>query len=273
MRVSAAKLRSRLRPLGLDLLPIDGQASSHAVWVDLGHIDCGAGEALGVDQHTWWQRTAAISGSPLGAAVSAWLGGVAKSLSHGVSRTLGTYSELIVGAPNVIAAGGNGRPYAFVLGMLTDSRIAIWGDRALGYGYGKQLCRVAGTRFDSYAATAVDGSALLEAEITPAHAHEWQSVPALPGFRRMLPLLSQPLLGHLAMDRFAVSWLERDYDSAELVPANVRLRWGATLARGLAAGELVVPPVRKQAAAAAAFSARRIPTRVTYPRHLRLAEL
>jgi hypothetical protein len=157
--------------------------------------------------------------------------------------------------------------------MYTDSPVALWGDRALRYGYRKQLCELTAALFESYAARTSDGQQLLKAEIN-AHG-AWQTASTLSGLDRVLALISQPLLGHVGGDQFALSYLERDYATigeAVLAPSSVRMRWSATLTTALASGELDVPALGRRAPWGA-FSARNVATRVTYPEHLLLAEL
>lgn len=280
--VPRVSLERVLDPLGLELTTVPGSPpDEHPVWIDLGQIKAGAGEALDRDQHAWWRR----GGETLGAAV-AWGSGAAIILNHlqprlealggawgerysrSLSRTLGTYLELLVAVPNVIARGGCGQRYCYVLGMHTNNPIAIWGDRALGYGYQKRLSRLDDRKFASYRAASADGRVLLlaatiETEPKPMRRSARATV------ERAIELMSQPLLGRLADGRFSLSRLERDYldERVQLQACRVEL----SIARDLVAG---VPELDLEVSAFdrktpwGAFCAADVPTRVTFPRHL-----
>jgi hypothetical protein len=280
-------LRALLRPLGLELAPTHGAPrNSHPIWIDLGYIKSGAGEALDLDQHAWWRRTAEAAGGAWGWASGAWaigamnastgaFTGIAEQFSRQVSRTLGSYQEILIAVPNVVASRTGGGPYAFVLGMFTNSPIAIWGDQALRYGYQKRFCRLDGQLFHTYAARDSTGATLLSAEITIPKAHTWRPARRIAGLAAQLRLTSQPLLGHLGQGRFALSLLERDYlepEQALVVPSQVALSAAPDLMAGLAATESAVAAIGRRSPWGA-FSVNNVPTRVTYPVHVSLADL
>jgi hypothetical protein len=276
-----AALRRRLQSLGLDVTPVASASPGlHPLWVDLGRVKSGTGEALQLDQHAWWRRTGEAAGSALG-----WASGsrgiktfgalgaeLAERFSHGISAALGNYHEVIIAAPNVTASSGGPR-YAFVLGMYTDSAVAIWGDRALRYGYGKQGCWIDAQPFRAYSARIMGSAApLLSAQIEVTS--PWRRAAALPQLPQQLALMSQPLLGHLGGARFALSGLERDYSvsgEARVAASTVRLSLRA-LPAGLADREHLLAALAP-AAPWGAFSISDVPTRVTYPRHVTLNEL
>lgn len=274
-------LRRHLQSVGLDVAPVTSAPPGlHPLWVDLGHVKAGTGEALRLDQHAWWRRTGETAGSAL-----AWASGssgmkafgalgaeLAERFSHGISAALGNYHEVIVAAPNVTRSSAGPR-YAFVLGMYTDSAVAIWGDRALRYGYGKQACWISARPFQTYGARTMGSTApLLSAHIEITS--PWRPPGALPQLPQQLALMSQPLLGHLGGARFALSALERDYSAssqARVAASSVRLSLRA-LPAGLADREHVLAALAP-GAAWGAFSISDVPTRVTYPRHVTLNEL
>ena len=280
-------LQGLLRPLGLDLSPVQGAPrDEHPVWIDLGYVKSGAGEALEVDQHVWWRRTGEAAGSALSWAYGAWtaaalrasteaLGGVAEQFSRSVSRTLGTYEEILIAVPNVIASRGGDRPYAFVLGMYTNSPIAVWGDGALRYGYKKRFCRVQSQLFQSYAVRDSEGTTLLSANIAISESQSWRPARSVTGLAEPLRLISQPLLGDLGQGRFALSLLERDYLDQRhtlVIPSQVALKAAPELVAGLPGAEYATAPLGSQAPWGA-FSFANVTTRVTYPYHLSLADL
>jgi len=145
----------------------------------------------------------------------------------------------------------------------------------LRYGYGKQLCRLGGQRFESYSVAAPNGAAVLHAEISLSSPGTWRHFHQLPGLARLLRLCGQPLLGRLSDDSFAVSLLERDYAEDKvgpLAPCAVALDLNKDLARGLRGGAASIGAFSRNFRFGA-FSARDVPTRVTFPEHRRLSQL
>jgi len=287
--VPKANLERVLAPLGLELAAVRGtSADEHPVWLDLGHIKAGAGEALNREQHAWWRR----GGETLGAAVS-WASGVALAFnglqsrletlggdlgerySRALSRTLGTYLELLVAVPNVVVRGGHGERYCYVLAMHTNNPIAIWGDRALGYGYQKRLSRLNRRSFGSYQVASADGRAMLlaaKSELLSQRARGSGRIPA--PIKRAVELISQPLLGCLESGRFARSRLERDYFDArlQLQPCCVELSVGRELAAGIPELDLEVSAFDRSTSWGA-FRVADMPTRVTFPEPLHASTL
>lgn len=287
--VPKTNLERLLAPLGLELVAVPGASfDEHPVWLDLGHIKAGAGEALNREQHAWWRR----GGETLGAAV-AWASGAALAFnrlqprletlggdlgehySRALSRTLGTYLELLVAVPNVVAQGRHGDRYCFVLGMHTNNPIAIWGDRALGYGYQKRLSRLDTHSYGSYEVTTPDRRAvLLAAKIEPTSEPMRRSTRTPAPIKRAIELISQPLLGHLGSGRFARSRLERDYfdERLQLQPCSVELTVGRELAAGLPELDLEVSAFERRTPWGA-FWVTDVPTRVTFPEPLQASAL
>ena len=276
------RLVAHLRPIGLELQPVrDVSRALHPIWLDLGQIKLGAGEALDLDQHAWWRRTGDLAGSALGLFAGGMRGAergravasdLAERFSRSLSRSLGTYREIIVAVPNVTTRRGSAT-YAFVLNMLTDSPIALWGDRALGYGYGKRLCELTTARFTRYSGRFPLGEHLFDASVSRDAASEWAPIDELSDARPLLELLSQPLLGTIGADRFAVSRLDRDYAVQALAaPHAVDIRVAPELTRGLVAGRFHVSAVSSRTPWGALCVAD-LPTRVSYPEQRRGAQL
>lgn len=284
------ELQALLNPLGLEVASVrDAPQGLHPVWVDLGYIREGAGEALALDQHAWWRRTAEAAGGAWGLAASAWtMGGMgassemvatsmrlAEQFSYGLSRVLGTYREVLVATPNVIASRSGGGPYAFVLGMYTDSPVAVWGDRALRYGYQKRFCQLDGRPFRTFSGRDSAGKTLLNAEITILQSESWKPARSVPGLSTQLRLLSQPLLGRLGPHRFALSLLERDYldqEHALAIPSRVALQVAPALIAGLPAASCTTEPIGSESPWGS-FSVSNVATRVSYPQHVSVTDL
>jgi hypothetical protein len=300
LSVPADGIRRFLEPRGLALLPFpQTKRGSHLVWIDLGRIVSGAAQASGIDQHTWWGRTGEAMGGSIGWAMGAsigwFMGGpkgaaalaergakaganmaeeVARELSRGASEVLGSYLESIVAIPNVVVEGGKRGPYLFVLGMHTNGPVAVWGDRTLRYGYGKRLLDLAANGFESYVVREPSGARLLTLELTLPDGSSWRRPTELVGLERVQSVLSQPLLGELDGDQFALSHLERSYPTGVecVTPASGHIEVASAFANGFPGGTYEIEgiaPTRPWGA----FSAKRIPTRVTYPEHRRRAEL
>jgi hypothetical protein len=232
----------------------------------------------------FWSGAAAgwFGGAGLGAAA----GGVAgagygrmmgarsgRSVSAATSQELGCYREAIVAVPNVVGRK-NGARYLFVLAMHTDGRIAVWGDEVLRYGYHKRLGDLTGRRFESYEVRDKGGETLLHAETTPPAARSWRRPREAAGIMGALGWMSQPLLGHLGEDRFAVSVLERRYSGAgvRVAPVAGRLRTQATLAPLLPAGDYDLLPLGPRRPWGS-FLVEGVEAAVTYPEHRLRSEL
>jgi hypothetical protein len=186
-----------------------------------------------------------------------------------MSQVLGSYLETIVAIPNVVVNGGRGGPYLYVLGMHTNGAVAVWGDRTLRYGYGKRLLEISASGFESYEVRE-RGANLLKAELSEPNAGSWRRPADLVGVASVASLLSQPLLGQLEDDLFALSYLERSYpDELECVaPASGQLRVMPAFAEGLPGGNYQLEALGRTSVYGA-FSARGVATRVTYPEHRR----
>ncbi|HXU04766.1 MAG TPA: hypothetical protein VN903_27575 [Polyangia bacterium] len=286
-------LREGLGALGLAVEKAAGvPRGAHPIWIDLGYIEGGAAEAGGVDQHTWAQWAGATTGAAALSALGSWLGpvgfwsgaaagwfvggGSGRLLSATTSRALGCYREAIVAVPNVVGKIGrrNATRYQFVLAMHTDGPVAVWGDETLRYGYHKRLGKLTRHSFESYEVCDQKGEALLRAETRPPATGAWRRPRDVAGMAGALAWMSQPLLGHLEDDRFAVSVLERRYRGARVrvAPVAGRLRTQPSLAPLLPAGDYDLLPLGPRRPWGA-FVVDAVEAAVTYPEHRRKSEL
>jgi hypothetical protein len=218
---------------GLRLVSTDS-ALPHPVWIDVASIHEGRAELGGVDQHAWsalgygaLAATSAAAWGPLAwAAASATGAALGRSLSEWSARSLGTYDEVLVGIPDVLDPE-TGTPCTFVAGMITNSPVAVWGDRTLGCGYQKRLApmtREAPARWQVGAGGELLVATFERADAPIAHLRE--------AARRRL---EAPLLGWLAPGRFARTRLVRDFDAPDVVlrGAHGTLQLGAAFPAGL----------------------------------------
>ena len=223
-----------------------------------------------------------VGGAGLGAAAGGAAGGAygralgarsGRSLSATTSQALGTYREVIVAVPNVVGRRRGAR-YLFVLAMHTDGPVAVWGDETLGYGYRKRLGTLTGKKFELYEVRDGRGEHLLSAQTRPAAASAWRRPAEMPGLSGALGWLSQPLLGHLGDNRFAVSVLERRYLGAKVrvAPVAGRLWTRGPLAPLLREGAHELLPLGARRPWGA-FTVDSVEARVTYPEHRRRNEL
>jgi hypothetical protein len=194
----------------------------------------------------WW---GALVGSTVGGALgamggaldgaarmSALSGQAARRMSESLSRTIGSYREILIDVPNVTRAGaGSSEPrHRFVLAMYADNPVAIAGDRALGTGYGKRLAAIQSEPGRTYQLTA-DCQVLLRASVDADHDGELGACVARDRFGW---LWRQPLLGRRSDGRLMVSRLDRTFDQPGLSVAAVsaRLEVGPGCAPGLPSG-------------------------------------
>lgn len=231
------------RGFGLRLLG-PGSEPAHPVWVDVASITAGRAELAGVDQHDWaalgWGALAgagAAAWGPLAWAPAAGLGAtLGRAWSEWSAGALGTYDEVLVGVPDV-ADPARGTRCTFVAGMITNSPVAAWGDRALGCGYRKQLAPIA--RVGAARWSVGDGGRILDAR--------FEDVATSPGAAREAARLrlAAPLLGWLGGRRFARTMLARDLDAPGVTVTAARgtVRVGDGFPAGLGAGEAAVGPV------------------------------
>jgi hypothetical protein len=237
---------------GLRLAPLEGAPpASHPVLVEFWYVRDGRAELDGSDQHEW-SATAASAGAAiasagvgalLGGSVGAWLGPLGawwgagagwlsgatlgeaqggvwgRRLSEQVSRALGTYGEVAVTMPGVWLPDGRG-PFQRVLGMYTDSPIALWTAQTFGYGFGKRLCGLSVDPFRAWT-VAEDGQPRLEARFGEAATAEARAPLGAIQAWRALPLLGAPEAG-----RFAISVMDRAPARESLVGGIVTIHPG-----------------------------------------------
>jgi hypothetical protein len=252
---SATTGAAALAFLGSWLGPVGFWSGAAAGWLGGAGLGAAAGGAFGA---TYGRVVGARSG---------------RRLSATTSEALGCYREAIVAVPNVVGRK-NGTRYLFVLAMHTDGPVAIWGDEVLRYGYHKRLGSLKGRRFESYEVRDRQGEMLLQAETRPPAASAWRRPREAAGFTGALDWMSQPLLGHLEGDRFAVSVLERHYLGAgvRVAPVAGRLRTRSSLAPLLPAKEYDLVPLGPRRPWGS-FIVDTVEARVTYPEHRRRGDL
>jgi hypothetical protein len=144
--------------------------------------------------------------------------------------------------------------------MFTDSRVARWGDRLLGFGFSKRLAAVAEDRA-RYEARSLQGDVLLDAALAPTERpRSFRGQPALGSLRGCL---SAPLVTS-RKGRLAVAALDRAFDDSRGggLEGVVRVNW--PLVPAALAGEHPVTPVGPDRPWGA-FQAERLPVRLTYP--------
>jgi hypothetical protein len=191
---------------------------------------------------------------------------MARGLSEAMSRTLGTYKEVLVAVPNAVRSGGHGDPYMFVLGMYSNGPVSIWADRVQRCGYRKCPANISRHGFQRYEIRHGERSASLSAVFAPAREAEWAPADARLGVYRAL--FAQPLLGHLDDGTFAVTFLDRFLEAPEVrwAPVSGRLAIASDFIAGVPAGEFDVQELSAEHPWGA-FQAASILVKVTPPHH------
>jgi hypothetical protein len=254
-------------------------ATAASGWAAMGGATSGAA-AVGVAGPVgwWWGAltgflAGSVSGSMAGFAAGAAKGArmgaeLGEGVSGRISRTLGTYEEVLVAVPNARPLRGPRRaprargPYLFVLGMVCSAPLPIWGDRALRFGYQKAPGTIVRDGFRRYEVAGESGKAAALVARTPPR---WSAVDArLDGYRAVLG--SQPLLGRLDDGSFAVTVLHRFFDSRALrwSPVSGQLDVGAGFVEGVPEGKHAITGLTKDRPWGA-FHTERLPVKVTYP--------
>jgi hypothetical protein len=170
---------------------------------------------------------------------------VAQALSEAASRVIATYDEIVVGIPNVVRPKGLG-PHMYVLGMVSNGAVSIWGDRALGCGYQKRVAEIDRHGFKRYEVHDGRGARRLTALLSPAPDDSWVAPDdRLKAYRL---IFAQPLLGHLGGQRFAVTFLDRLLDDVGIrwAPASARLTIAPGFIDGLPGGMFEVPALSSE---------------------------
>jgi hypothetical protein len=208
----------------------------------------------------------AASGVTAGATYGASAGAQAgRGLSEMTSRTVGTYHEVMVSIPHVVARNGSGSPHLFVIGMHTDSPVSLWTQQAFGFGFNKHLATISSERFRSVEVRSRDGELLISVALAPAEPHAWRPARDRPELEPVRRWLSQPLLGHVG-NRLTRSYLDRFYDDASvrLAPVSGSLVTSRAFGAGVPPGEYDIRP-SVSGHNLGAFQAAGVPVRLTYP--------
>lgn len=268
LRVKKADLLERLKPFGLEVEAFAGLPSDeHPVVIETFNSRDSWGAGRDLLGNTWTnhdlcRRTGAVAGAlgwgtlgllggPL---VSMWCGVVgakvggkfAEATSQAVTQRVGNPSEVMVWVPNAKRAGqpeGEGRLYLAMPGMYTNKLVADLGEQLVGYGMHKEGAKVSGdlsgfqvvdegrevlrTRY--IAGPRGPGLAALEADVVDQQVLE--------------ALRTQPILGHLSGQSFAISMLQRflETDPNRCSSSVVRRRL-SPLRAGMAEATLEVGP-------------------------------
>lgn len=248
---------------------LEGLGRQHPLCLELWFVSEGRLELGGADQHQWCASIGAAQGALLerlllgaGAGrIRETCGAGARALSGLASGWLGTYHELMLSVPGVVCEGLAGQ-HTLVVGMLTDSWLARWGDAALGFGYRKRPGRFATDRALSWRVF-TGAEELLSVQAEPGGAAGAEALPELASAWR------EPLLGVSANGRWAVSHLQRDLRApgAGVMAVGGTLGLAAPLPIGPGAGshELLTWP---EAGGWGSFYFCDVPARISYPARL-----
>jgi len=208
----------------------------------------------------------AALGSISGATVGASLG--ARGVQRATQRTVhrfGSYQEILLALPNV-RLGNAPERRQLVLGMYTDSGLARWGERVLGYGYGKRPAKIRVHDTSTFEAFLPSGARLvrgrwLGSNVFEAHERRPSCVPEW---------LSQTLLG-LRRGRPVLSRLERCWIPKETALRSIAgsLEVGPDLLPGIVARNYEIGPLKKaraNAEIAVGFQTRALRLHLSFPR-------
>jgi hypothetical protein len=260
-------INQRLRAFGpFEAKLIDDYARGmHPVCFELWHVADGRLELGGMDQHDYCTRLGAAVGAALeksspvfqAARLAERLDARAREWSERVAFYLGDYHELSISVPNVVCAGRPAQPHTLVLGMVTDSRLARWGDTALGFGYHKQVGTFETDNLWSWRVSA-GGRQLLTVNVKPGGSANPLAL------ARLNALWRDPLLGGLGAARWVGSLLKRDLLAPEVQVAAVTgtLDLTSALALGPGAG---VHALRAEASDWDPLLFRNVGARISYP--------
>jgi hypothetical protein len=277
--IERARARSLFPPWAEPIKLKQAPSGKYPIFVEAWRVHAGRMLLAAGDHHGLAARWGALAGMSLGATVGL-LGGplVALATSQRASQAFrdlyrswseeggapgSNYEEVAITLPARLRFARDRRTYAFVLGMFTDSPVALWGDLALRCGYRKQLAHIAWPTARRCEVQTLTGELICALEW-------WGNAPIVPMTHASSALLAErtsaPLLGGLDGRHFAVSRLERVFDAAGARSAAVTA--SITLARGFAEGlgplSASVQPLSR-AAPWGAFCFADVPTRLAYP--------
>jgi hypothetical protein len=180
----------------------------------------------------------ALAGLGPGVSKGARLGATAAGrASRRLSETIGTYDEILIGVPDVVVRGGDGRRYFFVLGMYTNSAIARWGDRTFSFGYRKQSATIVNEPFQLFE-MGVGGRRRFTAEFAAVDPLAWRPIDGAVD-HALLDLYKQPLLGITERGQLSRSRLDRSVADPAVrfaAPVAATVTLGPDFAAGLAGG-------------------------------------
>jgi hypothetical protein len=268
-------LKAWISERGLRGVTLAGNTDATTVYVEFWNVREGAFRMGNVEQHEFWQRLGALSGATLGAWASALTGGrgaslsegwaigsrksreVARVVSHAMTDTFGTYRETMTWLPDVVCSGSNQR-HSLVLGMLTDSSLARFADRALGYGFDKQRGQFEVSPA-GWAVSDASGRRAITFRAAPECAN------GLPVDLRELEAAARlPLLGITRRGELVRSWLGRSFASvAEIRPIAGTLDVSENVVPGFRGTYEIPEPVRTDDWRAVRFS--ELPVTVSQP--------
>jgi hypothetical protein len=152
----------------------------------------------------------------------------------------------------------------FVLGMLSNGPVSIWGDRTLRCGYRKGSATIVRHGFHRYEIRRGQEVSALSAQFSAIRQGAWAPVDArLDGYR---PMLSQPLLGYVSHDAFAVTFLDRFLEAPDVrwAPVSGQLAVAGEFIEGVPGGQFGVHALSPEYPWGA-FQTARLPVKVTFP--------
>jgi hypothetical protein len=250
---------------GSGLGAMRGAAAGAALTRSSGPLAQGWAAAAG-----WYMGGAfgSMAGAASSAAKEAGAGAsAARGWSEGVSEAIGSYDEVLVGVPNAVRQDGDGRPCTYVLGMVSNGPISIWGDRALRCGYKKRGAEIRRDGFDRYEVRQRGGPSALNAVMVAGAASAWGIADVR--LKEYRCLFEQPLLGHLGGHRYALTFLDRflDAEKARWAPAVAEIAIAGGFIEGLPGGFFRADALSPEHPWGA-FQTSAVSARLTLPRHV-----
>jgi hypothetical protein len=240
----------------------------HPLIIEIWRVSRGRMEPGGIDLHSWSER----AGHGLGMVLSgragelaAKVGRVARQVSETGSRTLGSFNEVLVTVPNVVAVGQHIRFPSLVLGMYTDSALSRLGDRLFGFGFNKQMAHIARSGFEHFEVREPDGRRLFQAKLLPSSNTLRPTEGSVAALRTCL---ARPLLGQHGGSG-VVSYLDRFFEESHVRVRGARgsLVIGDGFINGIEPGTYDIKPATL-GHPWGAFSAANVPVKLSFPKAL-----